>query len=126
MRKIEIIGNLTKKPEVRTTQSGKDVTTFDVAVYVTPEKSDFYRVSAWNKLGESCAKFLDKGRKVYVRGDFTASIYNGRDGARLSLDVTASEVEFLSPKEEPKKEKKQSQEEDLSEWATVHSADLPF
>ena len=52
MRKIELIGTICKKPEMRTTQTGKDVCSFDIAVYVNPEKSDFYRISAWGKQGE--------------------------------------------------------------------------
>ncbi len=98
-RKIELIGTICKKPEMRTTQTGKDVCSFDIAVYVNPDKSDFYRISAWGKQGESCYKWLDKGKKVYVRGDLSVSIYEGKNGAKINLDVSASEVEFLSPKD---------------------------
>ena len=85
MRKIELIGTICKKPEMRTTQTGKDVCSFDIAVYVNSEKSDFYRISAWGKQGESCYKWLDKGKKVYVRGDLSASIYEGKNGAKIIL-----------------------------------------
>lgn len=133
MRKIELIGTICKKPEMRTTQTGKDVCSFDVAVYVNPEKSDFYRIGAWGKQGESCYKWLDKGKKVYVRGDLSVSIYEGKNGAKINLDVSASEVEFLSPAEkaETKPQKKSKENSDgydhtPDDWATINSSDLPF
>ena len=63
--------------------------------------SDFFRVTAWRQLGENCAKYLAKGRKVCVIGPVSVSTYKGNDGAvRASMEVTAEDVEFLSPKGE--------------------------
>ena len=121
MRKIEIIGNVCKTPETKTTTTGKMVTTFDVAVRVDSERSDFYRVNAWGKLGDNCAKYLDKGRKVFVRGDLTLNKYESRGEAKYSLDVSAAEVEFLSPREEPKPEPAMN-----DNWTPINNRDLPF
>ena len=76
MNKLTIIGNLTRDPEMRTTSTGINVTTFTVAVNRRGRRdeqsnqpdADFFRVSAWRALGENCAKFLQKGRKVAVVG----------------------------------------------------------
>ena len=99
MNKIIIIGNLTGTPELRVTQSGVSVCEFTVAVN-SRRKDDgatFFRVTAWRALGETCHKYLDKGRKVMVCGAVSASAYTGRDGKpRASLEVTAEDVEFLS------------------------------
>ena len=99
MNKIVIIGNLTGAPELRVTQSGVSVCEFTVAVN-SRRKDDgatFFRVTAWRALGETCHKYLDKGRKVMVCGAVSASAYTGRDGKpRASLEVTAEDVEFLS------------------------------
>ena len=99
MNKIVIIGNLTGTPELRVTQSGVSVCEFTVAVN-SRRKDDgatFFRVTAWRALGETCHKYLDKGRKVMVCGAVSASAYTGRDGKpRASLEVTAEDVEFLS------------------------------
>lgn len=106
MNKLTIIGNLTRDPESRTTQSGISVCSFTVAVNrrKTQEgqpEADFFRVSAWRQLGENCAKYLTKGRKVCVIGPVSVSTYKGQDGAvRATLEVTAEDVEFLSPKDE--------------------------
>lgn len=110
MNKLTIIGNLTRDPELRTTQTGVNVCDFTVAVNkrpsseqrqqgVTPEP-DYFRVSAWRERGESCAKYLAKGRKVCVIGPVSVRTYQANDGTtRASLEVTADEVEFLSPRD---------------------------
>lgn len=105
MNKLTIIGNLTRDPELRTTPNGYTVCDFTVAVNRRrgqnaangqPE-TDFFRVSAWRQLGENCAKYLAKGRKVCVMGPVSARAYQGNDGqTRVSLEVTAEDVEFLS------------------------------
>ena len=103
MNRITLIGNLTKDPETRTTPNGNTVCSFTVAVNrkkVSEPQTDFFRVNAWGKLGELCARFLGKGRKVAVVGELQARTYDNKDGkTMLSLDVIADEVEFLSPKE---------------------------
>ena len=139
MNKITVIGNLTKDPETRTTPNGNTVCTFTVAVNrkkVSEPQTDFFRVNAWGKLGELCARFLCKGRKVAVVGELQARTYDNKDGkTMLSLDVVADEVEFLSPKEDapkPKREKENSDgyertaEDELSAFSTINSGDLPF
>ena len=110
MNKIILIGNLTRDPETRTTSTGLNVCSFTIAVNrrrssqtaanQQPE-ADFFRVTAWRQLGELCQKYLAKGRKVCVTGSVSVSTFEGKDGTtRASLDVTADDIEFLSPKGE--------------------------
>ena len=124
MQSIIIIGNLTNDPEHRTTASGKEVTTFTVAVNRRGGKdADFFRVSVWGEMGNTCAKYLAKGRKVGVSGSVSASAYKDRNGeARANLEVFAQSVEFLSPKtEEPKPAPKAE-----PEYLDVKDGELPF
>lgn len=103
MNKLTIIGNLTRDPETRVTQSGSSVCSFTVAVNRRgqDDKTDFFRVSAWNKTGETCQKYLAKGRKVAVTGPVSVSTYTGQDGKTYAnLEVMAQDVEFLTPKAE--------------------------
>lgn len=107
MNKLTIIGNLTRDPETRTVSSGSTVCSFTVAVNRRKTTNnqqpdaDFFRVSAWNKLGDICQRYLAKGRKVAVVGPVSVSSYDGKDGEkRFSLDVTAEDVEFLTAKGE--------------------------
>ena len=109
MNKVFIVGNLTRDPELRTTSSGISVCSFTVAVNrrraanadAGQPEADFFRVSAWRQLGENCAKYLAKGRKVCVVGSVSVQTYTGNDGqTRASLEVNADDVEFLTPKGE--------------------------
>lgn len=127
MNKLTIIGNLTKDPELRTTQDGTSVCNFTVAVNrrkangQKPE-ADFFRVSVWRGMGENCAKYLSKGRKVCVIGPVTVRTYTTQDGkSGASLEVTADDVEFLSSAEssEPKRDAQTGYEQ-------VECDELPF
>lgn len=102
MNKLTIIGNLTRDPESRTTQNGKNVCTFTVAVNRrSGNEADFFRVNAWGKLGEHCQRYLAKGRKVAVEGSVSVNSYTAQNGEnRASLEVSARDVEFLSPRDD--------------------------
>jgi len=110
MNKLTIIGNLTRDPQLRTTSTGINVCDFTVAVNRKlsaqqkangqQAEADFFRVTVWRELGETCAKYLAKGRKVAVVGPVSVSQYTGNDGVtRSNLEVTADEVEFLTPRD---------------------------
>ena len=105
MNHLTIIGNVTRDPETRTTQAGKTVTTFTVAVNRRKKiegqpEADFFRVSAWGPLGENCAKYLTKGRKVCVVGQVSVHVFTKNDGTPgASMEVFAEEVEFLGGQE---------------------------
>ena len=102
MNKIAIIGNLTKDPELRSTQDGIPVCGFTVAVNRQKTKAnpdpgaDFFNVNAWRALGENCAKYLAKGRKVAVTGRVSLRTWEKEDKHGASLEVLAEDVEFLS------------------------------
>ena len=106
MNRLFIIGNVTKDPEIRATSTGKHVCTFTVAVNRRKrtegrDETDFFRVSAWDAMGENCAKYLTKGKKVAVVGAVSVHSYtNAKGEPGANLEVMASEVEFLTPKSE--------------------------
>lgn len=118
MNKLTIIGNLTKDPELRSTTTGINVCTFTVAVNrkksnnqqnnQQPE-ADFFKVTAWRERGETCAKYLSKGKKVCVIGPVSINTYENQNKKTIaSLEVTAEEVEFLSSRNEQPKIDKQT------------------
>lgn len=143
MNKLIIIGNLTRDPETRTVPSGNTVCSFTVAVNrrrssqnSNQPEADFFRVSAWDKLGDNCQRFLAKGRKVCVMGPVSVSSYEAKDGsgARFSLEVRADEVEFLSSRQDdaagqpgnaPASPRSGSGEKDNG-FKEVDDDDLPF
>ena len=131
MNKIVLIGNLTADPTLRATQNGTSVCSFTLAVnrrFPGPDgqkQTDFFRILAWRGLADTCAKYLAKGRKAAVIGELQARTYEAKDGTtRLSLDVSADEVEFLSPKEEEKP--RQMTPADPEKFDDISSDDLPF
>ena len=140
MNKLTIIGNLTRDPELRTTQSGISVCSFTVAVNrrktqqnQNPE-ADFFRVTAWRERGELCAKWLVKGKKVCVIGPVSVSTYNGQDGKTYAnLEVTAEEIEFLTPAGQvetqqvtPQPAPQQMQMDAQTGFTAVETDELPF
>lgn len=102
MNKLMIIGNCTRDPELRTTPNGKSVCSFSVAVNRRKKvegqpDTDFFRVTAWDAMGENCAKYLSKGKKVAVIGAVSVHVYSTQKGEPgATLEVVASEIEFLS------------------------------
>lgn len=129
MNKAFLIGNLTADPVTRTTQTGKTVCQFTIAVNRRDKgETDFFRVSAWGQLGETCNKWLVKGRKVNVIGSVSATAYIAQDGkARASMDVLAQEVEFLTPASQGQQNAPQAAKTDTqSGFVDVTGEQLPF
>ena len=103
MNRVFLIGNLTRDPETRTTQSGTTVCSFTIAVNRRmkqdgQQETDFLNIVAWRQLGELCQKYLSKGKKCAVTGRLQTRSYEAKDGSkRTAWDIVAEEVEFLSP-----------------------------
>ena len=132
MNKLYIIGNVTHTPELKNTPNGVPVCSFSVAVNRRDKDALFYRVTAWRGLGETCAKYLQKGKKVAVIGELDLRTYTGRDGMeKTALEVTASDIEFLSPRsddQQPPQQQQQVPEPELGGFIEVtgDDANLPF
>jgi single-strand DNA-binding protein len=142
MNKIFVTGNLTRDPETGATKDGVNWTRFSIAVrkrHVREGEHDaiFMRVTAWRQLGDNCAKYLAKGRKVAVVGTPSVSAWIGNGGeARGQLEVTADDVEFCSssggshgPSDEdapPDRGAAQGQRDPESGYERVDPEDQPF
>ena len=100
MNKIFIIGNLTRDPETGTTKDGVNWCRFSLAVNRRQREDALYmRVTAWRGLADSCTKYLAKGRKAAVVGSADVYAWLSREGApRAQLEITAEDVEFLTPR----------------------------
>ena len=126
MNYVSMIGRLTKTPDIRQTNTGKNVCTFTLAVnrrYKGADgktTADFFTVQAWEKLAELCARYLDTGSKVLISGELRNRSYEAKDGSnRTVTEIIANEVEFLSPKTEPATPP-------VEGWQQVEDSDLPF
>ena len=99
MNKIFLLGRLVRDPEVRTTQSGKLVATFTLAVDRHgggQDNTDFISVVTWEKLAEACGNNLAKGQRAMVEGRLQIRSYEGKDGQKHWVtEVIAQSVEFI-------------------------------
>lgn len=103
LNKVMIVGNLGRDPELRYTPSGKAVVNFTVAVgRITgsgenrTEETEWFRVSAWERLAETCNEYLRKGSKVYIEGRLQSRKYTDKDGVeRTSVEIVANDMLML-------------------------------
>ncbi len=107
INKAIVVGRLTRDPEVRTTPSGVNVTSFGVAtnfVWTDPtgarkESVEFHNVVAWRKLGEIVAQYLKKGSRVLVEGRLQTRNWEGQDGSKRNrTEIVADNLIMLDSK----------------------------
>lgn len=110
LNKVELIGNLTRDPELRYTPAGTAVCTFGLATnrqWTTgegekKEEAEFHRIVSWNKLAELCAQLLTKGRKVYVEGRLQTRRWTGQDGnERTTTEIVINDMIILDTRGAP-------------------------
>jgi single-strand DNA-binding protein len=108
LNRVQLIGNLTRDPELRYTPNGNAVCTFGLATNRTwttdsgekREEVDFHRIVSWNKLAELCSQFLVKGRKVYVEGRLSTRNWTGQDGTqKTTTEVVIDDMILLDNKQ---------------------------
>ena len=104
LNRVQLIGNLTRDPELRYTPQGTAVCSFGIATnrsWTTDagekkEDAEFHRSVAWNKLAELCSQFLVKGRKVFVEGRLSTRSWNAQDGTqRQATEIIISDMILL-------------------------------
>ena len=109
LNRVELIGNLTRDPELRYTPQGTAVCTFGLATnrsWTTDsgEKKDeveFHKIVAWNKLAELCSQLLAKGRKVFVEGRLSTRSWTAQDGAnRTTTEIVINDMLILDSRRE--------------------------
>lgn len=103
MNQANLIGNLTKDPDIRYTVSNDPmcVARMTVAVndgYGDKQKTSFISVVAFGRTAENCEKYLAKGSKVAVSGKIQTGSYEKDGRTTYTTDVIANSVEFLSEK----------------------------
>ncbi|MEK7168811.1 MAG: single-stranded DNA-binding protein [Patescibacteria group bacterium] len=107
LNKVQLIGNLTRDPELKYTATSMAVCTFTVATnrgWTTDtgekkEEVDFTRIVAWNKLAEICGQLLKKGRKVYVEGRLSNRSYQDKEGVTKYIsEVVINDMILLDSK----------------------------
>jgi len=144
LNKTTIIGYLGRDPA---TNAGQNVTRFTVGVTERwrdregeeKEHTEWYRVVAFNGVGEACAQYLEKGRRVYVEGHLRTRTYTNRDEQEKTItELLASTVIFLDgprtegdaaePRPKPGKPREGAPHSAAAKSASTQSSeeDVPF
>ncbi len=146
LNKVQLIGNLTREPELRYTTGGTPVVTFGLATNKSwkdqdgnmKEVAEFHNIVAWNKMAEICQQLLAKGMKVYIEGSLTTRSWEAEDGStRYKTEVRVNDMILLDNKgkqgngvsEAPRPEEQVEElpvEESSSDEDPLEDADLPF
>lgn len=145
INKATIMGNLGSDPDVRTTPSGITVATISVATSEVwkdkntgekKEKTQWHRVSLFNKLGEIASKYLKKGSRVYLEGTINHTKYTDKQGVeRYTTDIIAKEMLLMDSGDgkENKEARNAALDADMEAYANkdqkgseVLADDLPF
>jgi single-strand DNA-binding protein len=102
LNKVQIIGNLGKEPDLRYTPSGTAVATFSVASNRNIKKGDnweketeWFRVVVWREQAESAAKFLTKGKRVYIEGRLQTRKWDDKGVEKYTTEVIAENIILL-------------------------------
>jgi len=107
INKVILIGNLGADPELRFTQNGTPVASFNMATTEkrkgqdgqVQEQTEWHRIIAWQKLAEICGEYLSKGSKVYIEGRLQTRKWKDQSGNdRYTTEIVAREMKMLSPR----------------------------
>lgn len=107
LNKVQLIGNLTRDPEMKQIPGGQVVTTFGIATNFTwkdqsgaqQSKTEFHNIVAWRKLAEICGQYLRKGSKCYIEGRLQTRDWEGEDGVkRYRTEIVADNMIMLDRK----------------------------
>ncbi|MGD9732475.1 MAG: single-stranded DNA-binding protein [Desulfamplus sp.] len=109
LNKVMVIGNLGGDPELRYSPQGTAFTNFSVATSDSwadrntgekQERTEWHRIVTFGKTAENCAKYLSKGRQVYVEGKLQTSSYEKDGQTHYTTKIIADVVHFLGTKQD--------------------------
>lgn len=104
VNKVTLIGNVGRDPEVKVSKTGDSVATFSLATTYSyrpqggerVDNTEWHKIVAWRNLADQAAKWITKGRKIYVEGRIQSRQYTDQQGQqRTAYEIVASQIEFL-------------------------------
>ena len=112
MNSVNLVGRLTRDPEVRMTQSGQDVANFSLAVDRAGDRNDeggydagFFDCTAWGKTATLIAEYFHKGKQIGVTGRLLHHRWESRDGEKRSkVQITVTDITFVGSKSDDQRE----------------------
>ena len=136
MNKVQLIGRLTKDPDLRYTKNNIAVANYSIAVndgYGEKQQTQFINISTWGKNGEFVSKYFKKGQSIGIVGRLRSNNYEDSNGnKRYTVEVITEDIEFVGSKNE----KQNGQDEEIEKEQSISSEyqsnliltddDLPF
>lgn len=104
LNRAQLIGNVTRDPEVRNTPTGQTVASFGIATNAQwtdtqgakQVRTEFHNIVAWGKLAEICQQYLTKGKKVFLEGRIQTREWEAQDGQkRTRTEIVAENMIML-------------------------------
>lgn len=150
LNKVQLIGNVTAKPDIRETPNGQKVATFGIATTRVwkdaagskQEQTEFHNVVVWRGLADVVEKYVDKGHKLYVEGYLQTRSWEDQTGAkRYRTEIVIDELIMLTSKGSATGSHKSDDEEEMPEFPEgkpaarkkapkkddqIHIEDIPF
>ena len=103
MNNVNLLGRLTKDPELQYTGQGKPFTRFNIAVNRIGEGADFINCVAWEKTAETIAEYFKKGQRILVQGSIRTGSYEKNGQTIYTTDVLVSRFEFIESNKQGEK-----------------------
>lgn len=136
MNKVQLIGRLTKDPDLRYTKSNIAVASYTIAIntgYGEKQQTDYINISSWGKSGEFVSNYFKKGQAIALVGRLRSNNYEDSNGnKRYTVEVITEDIEFVGSKNE----KQNGQDEEIEKEQSISSEyqsnliltddDLPF
>ena len=106
--RVQLIGNLGGKPEIKKTENGRKLAQFSLATSENFRNSkgeniketQWHRVVAWGKVADIAEKYLDKGKPVVIEGKLVSRSYSDKEGNKKYIsEVQANEMLLLGSKQ---------------------------
>lgn len=135
INKAILVGNLGQAPELRRSEKDKPFCTFSVATNHTfsdaasqrQSRTEWHQVVCFGLVAENCARFLKKGRQVYVEGRIQSQRWQDKEGVeRVTNRVVANTVQFLGTKPQSAEDSAEPVEPPQAEPSEASNDDIPW
>lgn len=135
MNKVELIGRLTKDPELRYTKNNIAVASYTIAIntgYGEKQQTDYINISTWGKSGEFVNKYFKKGQAIAIVGRLKNNNYEDKNGnKKYTIEVITEDIEFIGGKSQEENQEEnieipQNYKSEYEDTITLDDDELPF
>ena len=135
MNKVQLIGRLTKDPELRYTKNNIAVANYTIAIndgYGEKQQTQYINISTWGKSGEFVSKYFKKGQAIAIVGRLNNNNYEDKNGnKRYSIEVVTEDIEFIGNKKDEKVQQEEvfipnNYKTQYETTLTIDDEDLPW